>query len=166
MCMTLALSQDYNRSYFVKSQDATWLQAIGIRLMMPFYIPQILKSTLFAKPDDNMFTRAKSKMTGKISISSAEGINMDEMKEFSKKIGISINDLVLCAMTTALNTIFKENNDPVTEFQIAIPANIRFSFYPTKEDVKLENKFAAIPLTVPVTDRMETSYGKIKNATK
>lgn len=165
MCMTLALSEEYDRSYFVKGQDASWFQAIGVRLMMPFYIPQILKDTVLARADDNMFTRNKSKMTGNISISSTEGINLDAMKEFSKKMGISINDLVLCALTTTLNTIFKENNDPVEEFKIVVPANIRFKFYPTKEEVKLENKFAAIPLTVPTTDKMETSYGKIKSVT-
>merc|ERR1712166_1113112 len=132
---------------------------------MPFYIPQILKDTVLARADDNMFTRNKSKMTGNISISSTAGIDLAAMKEFSKKMGISINDFVLCALTTTLNTIFKENNDPVEEFKIVIPANIRFKFYPTKEEVKLENKFAAIPLTVPTTDKMETSYGKIKRVT-
>lgn len=118
-----------------------------------------------ARADDNMFTRNKSKMTGNISISSTAGIDLAAMKEFSKKMGISINDFVLCALTTTLNTIFKENNDPVEEFKIVVPANIRFKFYPTKEEVKLENKFAAIPLTVPTTDKMETSYGKIKVVT-
>lgn len=46
-----------------------------------------------------------------------------------------------------------------------IPANIRFKFYPTPEDVKLENKFAAIPMLVPLTEDMESAYGQIKKVT-
>lgn len=50
--------------------------------------------------------------------------------------------------------MFKEKKDPSKYFKMAIPANIRFKFYPTREELKLENKFAAIPLTVPLTKDM------------
>jgi hypothetical protein len=33
---------------------------------------------------------------------------------------------------------------------IAIPANIRYSHYESWEKVKLENKFAPVPLTIPL----------------
>ncbi len=46
-----------------------------------------------------------------------------------------------------------------------IPANIRFKFYPTPEEVKLENKFAAIPMLVPLTENMDSAYGQIKKVT-
>lgn len=47
-----------------------------------------------------------------------------------------------------------------------IPANIRFGFYPNKEQVKLENKFAAIPMLVPLTENMEGAYSKIQKVTQ
>lgn len=47
-----------------------------------------------------------------------------------------------------------------------VPANIRFKFYATPAEVKLENKFAAIPLTIPMTKDMESAYPLIKKATK
>lgn len=72
----------------------------------------------------------------------------------------------MCALTTSLNEIFKRNGDESKEITLAIPANIRFQFYPTREKVVLENKFAAIPLTVPLTETMESSYEKIKKVTK
>jgi hypothetical protein len=31
-----------------------------------------------------------------------------------------------------------------------IPANIRFEFYKTRENIKLENKFSAIPMKLPL----------------
>jgi hypothetical protein len=48
---------------------------------------------------------------------------------------------------------------------MVIPANIRFKFYPTPQDVKLENKFAAIPMIVPLTENMESAYKKIQKVT-
>lgn len=42
-----------------------------------------------------------------------------------------------------------------------IPANIRFAFYPTREEVKLENKFAVVPLKVPLTEDMQSAYPQI-----
>ena len=47
-----------------------------------------------------------------------------------------------------------------------IPANIRFTFYHKAKDLKLENKFAAIPLTVPLSKSMEQAFGKIIQVTK
>lgn len=47
-----------------------------------------------------------------------------------------------------------------------MPGNIRFGFYKKREDVKMENKFTAMPLSVPLTENMESAYGAIKEATK
>jgi|688.fasta_scaffold486860_1 hypothetical protein len=46
-----------------------------------------------------------------------------------------------------------ETESPVketTKLNIAMPANIRWSRYERNEDVKLENKFAPYPLTIPL----------------
>lgn len=81
-------------------------------------------------------------------------IDLRLIKGLSKTIKVTINDIVLGAVSTSLNKMFKEKKDKAKDFQIVIPANIRFKFYPTPEDVKLENKFAAIPLLVPLTETM------------
>jgi hypothetical protein len=73
----------------------------------------------------------------------------------SKKLKVTINDLVSSSISVALNQVFKENNDPVKEVLIAIPANIRFKFYPTFDKVKLENKFSAMPLILPLAATMQ-----------
>jgi len=38
---------------------------------------------------------------------------------------------------------------------MVIPANIRFGHYQSREEVKLENKFAAIPLKIPLVSKVE-----------
>jgi hypothetical protein len=49
--------------------------------------------------------------------------------------------------------------------QVLLPANIRFGFYPTREDVKVENKFAALPLKLPLITNMKDSYKQISRVT-
>ena len=49
---------------------------------------------------------------------------------------------------------------------MVIPANIRFKFYPTRESVVLENKFAALPLKLPITEDMPSAYPAIQKGTK
>lgn len=88
------------------------------------------------------------------------------IKATTKKLGITINDFVLCALTTALNQVFTEKGEKVKDIQIACPANIRFRFYKSAREIKLENKFAAMVIKAPMTEAMENSYEKIKQVTK
>ena len=80
------------------------------------------------------------------------------MKALSKKIGVTINDIVTSAISTSFSTLFKKNKDLSTSLMMLIPANIRFKFYPTREQVKLENKITVMPLKIPVVDNMENAY--------
>lgn len=146
MSMTLALSEEYDKSYFIKTDDASWTQAIGVRLMAPLYLPKIIWTTLLAKTDTNFFMKKKTIMSGQLNISSSPRISVVELKDLSKKLKLTINDIILCAITTTLGAIFKQHGDNETTVNLMIPANIRFSFYKTAKDVKLENKFAAIAL--------------------
>lgn len=43
---------------------------------------------------------------------------------------------------------------------------MRFGFYPTPDDVKIENKFAVLPIKMPLVSNMVESYKQIKSATK
>ena len=62
------------------------------------------------------------------------------------------------ALTCSLNQLFKKHGDSNKDIQMIIPANIRFAFYPTPKDVKLENKFSIVPLKVPLTEDMQSAY--------
>ena len=50
-----------------------------------------------------------------------------------------------------------------TKLTIAIPANIRFQFYETREAIVLENKFASSSAELPLVKGMD--YGAMKQAT-
>jgi NRPS condensation-like uncharacterized protein len=57
---------------------------------------------------------------------------MKKIKELSKKLGVTINDVVMCATSCALKEYFRIRNDPLGKpgnkklLQVLMPANIRF----------------------------------------
>lgn len=101
-----------------------------------------------------------------MNVTSQKPLGLDAIKQASKKLGVTINDMVLCALTTSLKVIFKEKNDTSKDITICIPANIRFSFYETRDKVLLENKFAVMSVIAPLTESMESAYKPIKKVTK
>jgi hypothetical protein len=110
-------------------------------------------------------------MEGKINCTSSKPIEFSRMKNASKKLGVTINDLVMCATSCAFDGYFKMKGDPNGQgegksIQVLMPANMRFGFYPTRDDVKIENKFAVLPLKLPLVSNMSDSYKKISQVTK
>mmetsp|Transcript_12966 Transcript_12966/g.20083 ORF Transcript_12966/g.20083 Transcript_12966/m.20083 type:complete len:112 (-) Transcript_12966:785-1120(-) len=75
MCLTLAMSEEFSRDYFIKSRDASLLERIFVRVMMPFKLPQLVyKFSL--KTDNNFIThRREDGLSGVWRAASAE--NMD-----------------------------------------------------------------------------------------
>jgi len=61
MSMSLAMSSDYDRSYFIKGEDAPWYIRIITRLSFPFMIPFLLWDTAKINKDNNYITKNKSK---------------------------------------------------------------------------------------------------------
>ena len=139
------------------------------RLAFPFMIPFLLWDAAQIRMDDNYITKNKKKgFTGNMNCDCSEDFKFKEVKELSKKIGggLTINDLIAAAITSSIKKLFKENGDKNDSIQIVIPASVRFEFYPKREDVKLENKFSAIPIILPLSDTMEEAYPKIKKASQ
>ena len=98
--------------------------------------------------------------------SSCKDFTLPEIKQLSKKIGITLNDLVTSSISVSLHRLLKENGDSSSNVQVVIPANVRFEFYPTREDVKLENKFAGIPIKLPLFNSMKEGYKSISKLMK
>lgn len=118
MCLTLSLSEEYSRDYFVKSSDAKWYEALFIKFMAIFQVFTIFGSTISARSDDNFITRAKTQndLSGNLNVSSSGVIDFRLMKALSKTIGVTINDIVTSALTCSMNTIFKEKGDKSEDF--------------------------------------------------
>ena len=128
---------------------------------------------MLVRRDKNALTLGKKKMTGEINCSTSKQIDLIKLKELSKKLKITINDIILSAISTTIQEYFKLSGDKLGSkpdgkafINILIPANIRYGMYPTAEEVKLENMFAALPLQIPLFSNMKNSYKQIVNMTK
>lgn len=164
MSMMLGFSGDYGRDYFIPMPDAKWYEVLAVKLLAVFMVPKFLWMSI-RRPDSNVFTKNKSKMTGKLNCGTPEAFVFKDVKDLSKKVGYTINDVVLASITTAMKSMTRSKGDDTSNITMVIPANIRFKFYPTRADIVLENKFSALPLMVPLTDGMKDSYGLIKQVT-
>ena len=156
MAMTLLLSKEYDKSYFIKAYTtpAKWWQEPLLKLSVPFYIPFIHFKTNMQPYEDNCFTKKKNRegLSGIMNCSSCIPIPLNDVKRVSKANGVTINDVVICALTTSLNVIFKEKGDETKKINIIMPGNIRFKFYDTVDEVKFENRFTIMPVNnVPIT---------------
>jgi len=111
MCLSLSMSSEYDRSYFVRSPDATFLQILMLRLSVPLTIPLILYNALTYKQDTNIFTKNKGKINGIMNCNSSNELVFPEIKILCKKLGITINDLVSSSISASLKQVFIENGD-------------------------------------------------------
>lgn len=96
------------------------------------------------------------------------------IKELSKKMGCTINDVLIAATSSAFKQYFKMKGDPIgslddfdknSAINAFMPANIRFDIYPTRESVRSENIFACLPFTMPLVSSMKKGYKPIKKLT-
>jgi len=59
MSMCLYMSAEYDRSFLIKTIDATFFQKIFIKLMVVYYIPYLTIKNLLLRPDINFITKNK-----------------------------------------------------------------------------------------------------------
>ncbi len=71
----------------------------------------------------------RANLTGKKVTSVSNPIDFDEIKQNSKLLGCTINDLMTSALTLAVSRYFKDNNDTSKAFNVCMPANIRWNMY-------------------------------------
>jgi len=125
--------------------------------MLPISGIKTLIRTLTTPQDKNtLHDGLRKNLTGQKVTAVSKEISFPEIKEKSKTLGCTINDLMTTSLVLAISKYFKENNDQSKAFNICMPANIRWNMYQTPEELKLENKFAPIPL------RFETETDPLK----
>lgn len=162
MCMSLAMSVTYDRSYFVGSADIPLYQQILLKLMVPFYIPLSIWRNVLFRRDKNFITAKKREFSGQMNAITSSQFNFQDIKLLSKQLGYTINDVVTTSITTSMNQLFKENEETAKQFTLVMPANIRFKFYETRESLRLENIFTAIPVRLPMTENMIDGYTPVR----
>jgi NRPS condensation-like uncharacterized protein len=94
-----------------------------------------------------------------------EAISFADIKASSRAFGVTINDVMMCALSSALAKYFAEHDDKNKQINIIIPANIRWKMYKTFESVKLENKFAPVALQLPLINDPKEALPQIKRIT-
>ena len=172
MLLTAGSTEEFNKDYFVGVKEVPLWQQLYLKLSFPFYTVPLFLSSVFSTRDLNMITAGKKKMTGKLSISTSPKFKLADIKALSKKSGVTINDIVILAMCSGLKKYLKDKGDPCgadnveTDIQIMMPANLRWGFPKSKEDIHIENKFAALPIKMPLINNIKDSYKRIQKVTK
>lgn len=89
------------------------LQVLFIKLMAPFYLGAIAMNILGQKQDVNFITRDKvDRMSSAINCKATKELHFKDIRQMSKTLGVTINDVVTCAISSAMKQFFIENNDP------------------------------------------------------
>ena len=126
------------------------------------------------RKDKNVLTKGKKNMKGVICASASQRISMKNVKDLSKKVGCTVNDILMCATSTAFKSYFKMHDDDLGKLDDTdsesyinafMPANIRFQMYPNREAVIPENIFACLPLKMPLVSTMQEAYKPMKKLT-
>ena len=91
-------------------------------------------NNFLSKRDVNFITKRKNQtFSGLVNIHTPKLIDFRLLKALSKSINVTINDIVMSSLSTAMKKFFKDVDDDSKSINISIPANIRFKFYPTPE---------------------------------
>jgi len=89
------------------------------------------------------------------------------IKKTSRSLGITINELMISALSMAMARLFKERGDEKSSrMRIAVPANIRWKYYDNYDDVKLENKFAPMPLKIDLASDSKSALERAKRVSR
>jgi len=94
-------------------------------------------------------TRLKGRLSGRKRVSWAEPLNLKEVKEMSRALDATINDVLLAAATGALRKYLVRHGDDITneKIHVAVPFNLR----PLNKPITtLGNEFGLVILPLPI----------------
>ena len=105
-----------------------------LNLALPIGFYKFFTSLLQAKfhPDSVTERRLQKGISGKVNLSSRKGILIKDLKEVSIKNRVTINDVILSALSASLNKTLDKSGET---YNIVIPCNVRFGFYEKREDI-------------------------------
>ena len=131
--------------------------------MVPIMIPILMFKESTRTIDKNPLHDGKRRLTGKKKIAMSPRHNFAEIKATSKALKVTINELMTSALSVAIKQLFEDRGDTKTDrMQIAVPVNIRWAPYKTYDEVQLENKFAPMPVKIPLDTDLEQALKKMK----
>ena len=127
-----------------------------LRAMVPIYLPIIIWESYLRRRDRNPLHDGRRKLTGQKRVVFSKEYNFLEVKAASRALGVTINELMISALSMATARLFKDRGDEKNQrMRIAVPCNIRWKYYDTYDEVELENKFAPMPLKIPLESQSD-----------
>lgn len=94
-------------------------------------------------------TGLKSPLSGRKQVAWAEPLDFSEVKACARALGGTVNDVLMCATTGALQRHFAAKQEPIPEcgIRVAVPFNLRPLDQPIES---LGNEFGLVLVTLPV----------------
>ncbi|CDW90218.1 diacylglycerol o-acyltransferase [Stylonychia lemnae] len=153
-------------SSLVPIKHISFMEKFLLRVSVPFQLIKFLVKMASLKQDKHLLHDGKRQLSGKKLCGTSSDLSFHDIRAASKKQKCTINDLVTACMATAMKQYLIMNGDKTTDkINIVIPANIRFGHYKTIKELKFENKFAPVPLVIPLDSDITKSIPKVIKVT-
>lgn len=167
MGLNLQFDTTYDITKMIEFKGISFWNKCLVRAMVPFYIPVLLWESYLRRKDRNPLHDGRRKLTGIKKVAMSKEFKFATVKKTSRQLGVTINELMISALSTATARLFKERGDEKSKrIRIAVPANIRWKRYDTYEEVRLENKFAPLPLKVELVSDPEEALERAKRVSR
>jgi hypothetical protein len=151
MSSHIGYADTFDTSSLFPIRSLSFVERLILRTSFIFYLPRVALRFASIKQDKNPLHDGVRNLSGKKLVASSSDIFINDVKAATKHFKVTINDIMTASMSTAIKQYFDEKGDKTAKsINLAIPANIRFGHYKTWPQVKLENKFAPVPLVIPL----------------
>ena len=111
MALNLQLDETYDTTKLLKFPKFPFYVRLYYRLMVPLMLPLILLDAMLLKTDRNPLHDGKRKLTGKKEVAVSDTFALDEVKRASKRLGLTINELLLVALSSTMKKWFEDLGD-------------------------------------------------------
>lgn len=136
MALNLQFDETYNIEKLIPFKPVPLLNRILLRAMVPIYIPWILWEGIMMSVDRNPLHDGRRNLTGVKKVAISNEFDFAQIKRTSKALKVTINELMISALSIATAKLFQEKGDGSQKrMRIAVPANIRWKYYETYDEV-------------------------------
>ena len=111
----LALSDVYDTSALIKIKEPSFFQKVSLFATLPYYIPIIVVKFLMNASTVNPLYDGERNLSGRKLVSTSQDFLFNDLKNASKKLKVSLNDLVTACLSTSIKQYFEESGDKTTE---------------------------------------------------
>ncbi len=113
-------------------------------LKIPLAAPGVLLSRLLWRPDRHALHGPR--LSGLKRVAWTEPLDLRIVKAAKDRVGATVNDLLMASVSGAFSRCLEARSGQVlARLRVSMPVNVR----PLDEPLVLENRFAAVPITLP-----------------